>query len=332
MARAIRTYHVTPADELRELLADSEKRIANLRGSGAEAAELLLDLDRIDELWPELEARGMDLRPEAGRWETIQAQLRRSGPQLLREVWTVGGLDQLRSRKHPGESEVSWWWRLDDLVRQDTTARIRRTALVVSSVVIIAVAAWFAFRFLFPVDPQVQAALSAQSAGEQKIMNGGDFEGALVDFKAAAQAQPDDPEGWIRVAATYEMLGDMEAAQENFDKARALSPNEHSFFIARAGIYLAFLMLDQAFADVQAVLATDTDNPVAYYYLGSIYEGQGKIEDAIDALQKASEYASESNQSELVALARYRMAMLMQTAGMGGLRGEMPTPTATPGS
>jgi len=325
---------MTPADELRELLARSEKRIANLRGSGADASELLLDMDRIDELWPELEARGVDLRPEAGRWDTIQAQVRRSGPTLLRELWAAGGLDQLRTRQHAGETELAWWWRLDGLVRRDTTLRIRRTALTLAAIAVVAGAIWAAFRIFLPVDPQVQAAISAQTAGEQKIMNGEDFAGALEDFRVAAEHTPNDPDVWLRLGVTYEKLGNAAAAQENFDKGLRLSKDENNFHLSRAAIYLVFAMYDPAIADVQAVMDKDPKNAIAYYYLGSAYEGQGRIEDAIDALEKASDYATASNSSELVALARYRMGMLLQSAGMSSLRGDggTPTPTATPGS
>ncbi|MEJ5200478.1 MAG: hypothetical protein WHX53_16280, partial [Anaerolineae bacterium] len=68
MARAIRDEHLTPADELRELLTRCEKQLPNLKGSREQAAELLFQMDRIAELWPQVEALGADLRPEAGRW------------------------------------------------------------------------------------------------------------------------------------------------------------------------------------------------------------------------------------------------------------------------
>jgi len=330
MARTILQSQMTPADELRELLGRVEKRLANLRGSGEGAVELLLDLDRIDELWPELEAQGVDLRAEAGRWDTIQAQARRSGPRLLRELWAVGGLDQLRKREHGAEAALSWWWRLDALVRQDSIARWRRSLVTLGVIALVGVAIWLLLRIFFPVDPQVQAAFAAQSAGEQKILNSGDYAGALADFQAAAQHTPNEPEAWIRIGAVLEKLGETQAAQENYDRARGLSQDEKSFHLARAGIYLGLLMYDEAFTDTQAVLAEEPRNAVAWYYLGSVYEGQGKLEPALDALEKTSEYATESDQTELVALARYRMAMLMQQVGLGDMRGPQPTLTATP--
>jgi len=86
MARSLQSGQVTPADELRELLSTSEKLVASVRGSGAGVLVLLENMDRLSELWPELEAAGVDLRPEAGRWETLQATVRRNGRRLVREL------------------------------------------------------------------------------------------------------------------------------------------------------------------------------------------------------------------------------------------------------
>jgi tetratricopeptide (TPR) repeat protein len=342
MARSIRTDHMTPADELRELLASSEKRLANLKGSGEGAVELLLDLDRIDELWPQLEAQGMDLRPEAGRWETIQAQLRKNGAQLLRELIAAGGFDAVRRKYHPeyGQPQlpeqpgqgVSWWWDMDAVVRQDRVQRLKRTGIAVGVVGIIALAVALIFRYAFPVDPAAQAAMRSQSAGEQKIMGSADFQGALADFQQALQSTPNDPDAWLRVGAVQQKLGDTQAAEASFAKAASLYDNENKLLLARAAIYIGFLMIDEAQVDLDKVLVSDPNNAVAHYYMGSVWESRGDAEKAIAELQKASDLASEGNQAELIALARYRMGMLMQAMQVRGPDTTTPTPSPTPGS
>ncbi len=47
MAKALKSEKITPADEVRILLAESEKMVVSLRGRGAGAKELLENLDRI---------------------------------------------------------------------------------------------------------------------------------------------------------------------------------------------------------------------------------------------------------------------------------------------
>ena len=86
MAQTVKTGQVTPADELRESLAFSEKRVADVFGGGDNALALLKELDRIAALWPVLEAQGMDLRPEAGRWETLQATVNRRAGAIVSDL------------------------------------------------------------------------------------------------------------------------------------------------------------------------------------------------------------------------------------------------------
>ncbi len=335
MARAIRTsqmtpaaeLRVTPADELRELLGRVEKRLANLRGSGQEAAELLLDLDRIDELWPELEAQGVDLRPEAGRWDTIQAQLRRNGPRVLRELWAAGGLDQLRARQHGAATGLAWWWQLDDLVRQESIIRRRRTLVTLGVVAMVAVGAWLLLRTLFPVDPQVQAALSARLRASRRSSTTATTQGRWRTSRRRLSIRP-----------TIRMYG---SASVRCWRSWAIRGPRRRTMTVRSGSASArvssgarrhlpgLFMYDEACADTRRSWPRSRRTQSRWYYLGSVYEGQGKLELAVDALRKRP-CASESNQSGLVALARYRMAMLMQQVGLGDMREPEPTVTATP--
>ena len=207
MARALRYEQMTPADELRERLAACEKGIANLRGSGTRARALLEDMDRIGELWPVLEAAGLDLRPEAGRWETIQASVKRVARRLLKELRASGGLATVRAEQHP-DGQCAWWWRLDEAVAQDSKRRALRTSLTVATIIVAVLAAYFLFRLLFPVDPNLKAAMDLQSAGEMKIQKAGDFAGALADFRSATSFLPNDAETWLRLGVAQEVVGD----------------------------------------------------------------------------------------------------------------------------
>jgi hypothetical protein len=119
MARAIQDGRVTPADELRELLAECEKLLANLRGHGSNSLNLLRHMDRIAALLPELEGGGADLRSEAGRWEMLQSAVRTNKARIVRQLRGVGGLPALRAEAHPDGRE-QWWWRLDQEVASQT--------------------------------------------------------------------------------------------------------------------------------------------------------------------------------------------------------------------
>ncbi len=326
MAQAIKAENVTPADELRGVLALAENRVSNLRGSGAAALDLLRAMDRISELWPELEAQGVDLRPELGRWETLRAVLQRRGADLVREMQAVGGLPAARAQQ-PAGAQAAWWWRLDEQVRRQRRRRLVRTGAILAGAAAAVVALYFLlFRVLFPVDPNLVAALNAQTAAEQKIGSEGDYAGALVDFRRAAELQPEDAGAWLRVGCTLLKLGDAAAAEENFGRARALLADDAALRLARAPICMLVGLPDQAEADLQAVIAADPKSALAYYHLAAVYEERDALPEAIAALERAAELADAGGQDQLVPLARYRAGLLMQQMTNWSLTAPTPTP------
>lgn len=325
MARAIPQEPITPADELRVLLTESEKQVVNLRHSGERALGLLQNLDRLAELWPQLEAQGVDLKPEAGRWETLQATVQKNAPALLAELRAVGGLPAARAARHP-DGGAAWWWNLAEAARSKARRRQVRTAAIVVGVAVVAVALVLALRALFPVDPAVEAARGYQNAGQRKIDEQGDYAGALADFEAAANTLPSDVENWIRLGCVQQKLGDEAAAAESFGEARSLLRSDVELRLLRATVFTDFLMLAEAQADLDAVLAVEPDNPLAYYYLATVYETRGQDQEAITALGRASELAEQAKQAELSVMARYRIGVLMQRAQVQGAISGTPTP------
>ena len=328
MARALRIEQVTPADELRDRLAASEKLIANVFGSGAGALNLLENLDRLSQLWPELEAGGVDLRPEAGRWETLLAGVRRKDRQLVRELRQLGGLRALAATHHP-DGHAEWWWRLDEMVAEDARRRVLRTGLIAAAVLIVGAALYFLLRVLFPVDPNVQAAMERQAAGDLKIQQSGDFAGARVDFQTAAERLPGDADNWLRLGVVQDKLGEQAGMAESFRRARALFPNESDFEVSRGQTYFILGMWDEAKQAIEAALAADPANAMGYYVLASVEEARGHASEAVDALQRAADLAEAQNQAQLTALARYRMGMMMQQV-QAQMAVATPVPTPTP--
>ena len=329
MARALRYEQLTPADELRERLTACEKELANLRGSGAGARVLLEDMDRISALWPVLEAAGLDLRPEAGRWETVQAALKRNARRLLKELRTSGGLAAVRLQQHP-DGQCGWWWRLDEAIARENKGRAVRTSLTVATIIVAVLAAYFLFRLLFPVDPNLKAAMDLQSAGEMTIQNSGDFAGALADFRSATSFLPNDAETWLRLGVAQEVVGDQTGMNESYQRARALTTSDSDFQFTRASVYFTLGLLDKAEADAQASVAAAPENPYGYYLLSSIYETLGQGQKALAVLQRAIDLAETQQQTELSAMARYRMAIMMQQVQQQGFNAAVATDTPTP--
>lgn len=326
MAQAIKAVQVTRADELRELLILSEKRVVNAHGSGADVLALLQGLDRISELWPELEAQGVDLRPEAGRWETLQAAIQRNAPRLVAAAQAVGGLPAARAQHHP-DDEAAWWWFLAEQVRKQRARSLTRTGLIVGGVAVVAILLYvLIFRVLFPVDPAFIAAVEAQNAGEAKLAAQSDYAGALVDFRRASELRPGDPEAWLQVGCVLLKLEDPAAAQENFRRAEVLMADPPAYLLARASICLQVGVPDVAEADLRAVIASDPENAQAYYQLATIFEARGAINEALAALERVSVLAERHEDTELMAMTRVRMGLLMQQMVGGDVPAATPTP------
>ncbi len=215
MARPLPVQLATPADELRELLKTAETQAANLPNSGPRALDLLLNLDRLAELWPQIEAAGADLRPEAGRWETVLAVVRQKAPVLVGELRSSGGLPGLRAVHHP-DGQAAWWWHLAETTQRQTRRRWLMAAGVALAVLAVVSVALFALNRLFPVDPRLREALSRQSAGQQKLEREGDYAAAAVEFERVVELMPDEPENWLYLAVAREHLGESAAAQQAF--------------------------------------------------------------------------------------------------------------------
>lgn len=324
MAQTVQAGQVTRADELRELLTIAEKRVANVWGTGDSALSLLRELDSIAALWPVLENQGMDLRPEAGRWETLRAAVDRRAADVVADLRALGGMDKVRLEIHPEGTDAPWW-QLDRVVSANRRQRIRRTGLILGGLAVFLAVLYVGLRLLFPVDPKVAEAGRRIGAGDQLIQGQADFVGALAEFEEAAELTPDDPETLLRVGVVREKVGTA-TAEEMYARARSLMPDDVVFRQMRASVYLTFGMLEQADRDLQVALAAKPEDPITWYELASVYELRGQIGDAIDALEKTDLYATEADLVEMSATARFRRGMLMQQAGIR----EQPQLTATP--
>jgi tetratricopeptide (TPR) repeat protein len=305
MAKALKSERITPADEVRILLSESEKMVVSLRGRGADAKELLEDLDRIAILWPELEAAGMDLRPEEGRWETLQASLRAHGWTLLRELDAAGGLAAVR-REEYGDAQAPEWWYLDEELSAQRRKKVSRALITAAGIVGAVLLVYFIFTRLFPADPNIQAAASAIISGQQKALDA-DLEGALADYQKAASLTPDDPEPLAWVAVLEARLG-------------------HSDDNLRSQVFSQIGLNEDAMKEAEAALALDPKSPEAEFALASAYENMGQLDKAVEHMQLASDYADARGKTELTVIARYRLALLLQQFSVTGPLEVTPTP------
>jgi len=319
MVKALPEEKITPADELRGVLSECERAVGELRGSGKAALTLLHGLDRLAELWPQLEASGVDLRPERARLTTLEGQLRRKAGTLLRELQASGGLAKARQAVQPDRSH--WWWYLDEELRAARRRNVRRALLGFAIIAVLAVGALGLYqRFLAP-DPVTLRVQELQTEGEE-LASQGEYATALARFEEALTLRPDDPELYLWQGVLYEASGQREEAAKAFEAARTLFGQATAFHFARGFIYARLQQVEKIEAEAQAILAIDPHSPQGHFLLGNVYELRGEVPKALASYEQASELALERDETELAALAKVRMAFLLQQGML---------PTLTPG-
>jgi tetratricopeptide (TPR) repeat protein len=303
---------LTPADNLRETLRQCELKTVALKGSGAEAIGLLKLMDKAQSLFDQLETKGIDLRAERSRWETIERQLCSRAALLVREIQTAGGLAQLRETTEPTPDR--WWWFLDEEVRHRRQQAFKRTAVRgIAGLLILVIAGLLYQHFLAP-DPLTKHALLLTERAEQAIQEG-DLEEAVAEYEALRELTPDDLEVFLHLGVLYETLErDTDAAQA-YARAHALLDSQEDLFLRWGMIYLDVGQWESARARAEAALVLNPESAQGYFILASSYEAQGQITEAVDALQQAAELAYAQGDDTLYVLIKLRLGTLMGGSG-----------------
>lgn len=319
MAHDIRRDIGTPAEDLRRLLGQAERLLPDLRSHPEATPELLVTLDQIAALFGELEAQGMDLRPERGRWEGLQRAVHNRIGFVVRSVpdWDT-------ARQHAQATPDRPWWYLDQTLaaaRRRNRQRLILTAVAAVALLALAIVVW---RVLFPVDPAVAAAQRAMEIAQRHIRLQ-EWEAAYTSYEEAAQATPNDAVPFIWLGVVKEQLGDSQAAADHFMQAAGLSADAVRYHVEKSFAYNQIGQYVQAEAEARAALAVDPNSPHAHYVLAGALEQQNQIEAALEEFDIASQLA-EPIDANLSALARIRLATLLQAAPFR----EMTEPTTVP--
>lgn len=302
---------LNPADELREMLNSLAERQRGIKSlSQSEALTLLGDMDMVKNLFDHLEATGMDLLPERGRFDTIQATVERSSTKLLKAIGGETALAEHRPVPAPDRRE-RWWWYVDDIVtvwRKRLFKRLAVTAAIILSILGLVV---LAFNTILAPSPEAIARIEAETDAFN-AMAAGNYADALTALDTGLAVVPDDPDLLVIKGVTYEFLGEDVQAAESFERAKS-QLDEVTFHIGRGQIYLRTDQNEKAEAETRAALEINNNLAVAWLLLGQSLEAQGRNFEAMPVYQKAGDIALENGDNEVVVLAR------MALSRVGGL-------------
>jgi cytochrome c-type biogenesis protein CcmH/NrfG len=292
-------------DKLEALLGKLGK--SNLGPSGA--MEIPVLLDGTSDVLREILQEGQPPKEEITRLEDIDTQLHKKASLFVKAVGGPAVLASARQERHPGPER--WWWFLDQVVAEERRLSNLRKARNFAIAAVILLVLWLVYRLFLAPSPEEQAKLSHQD-NAQALVSQGNMEGALAETEKALTYAPADPELLVTKGVLQKALGRTTEADATFQQAESIIGNRKDFLLRRAQMYSSTGQMDASIADSQEVLKIDPSSPEAYMLLGQVYEIQEKFPEAIDAYEKSSKLADAQNRADMVALARMRMAVLMQ--------------------
>lgn len=308
MAHAIESRATSPANELRDRLDQAERQVVTL--TGANVANFLLLLDQIEQMFSDLAPTQTDLRPEAGRWESLLNRLNSQPGPVVRAATQAGGLAQLRAQHPPA---ASFWWTLDAEVARRRTQAIKRAVVTIGTVVgLVALLLW-GVNFFFPPDPAAVLITNATSKTQQLILEQKWAE-ALGEIQTARQTLPQEPELLIWEGVLLEQLGQIDQAQTVLAQAQQqVADRPLAYWIELGNIRLQVGNLAGAEQAAQQGMTLAPDDPQANFLVGNIAEAKGEIFKAIEVFSRTFALAENDN-PQLAVIARVRMGNLMQRA------------------
>ncbi len=298
------------AESINSLLDKIESLLGRMGpGSGRQAVDLLLLMDEVSARIEEQEGRGAALLAEKAQFASIQARVKKDAAQLLREVGGANGLQAERSRHNGAES--AWWWRLEKVVAEANSGRIRRVLKIFGIVALVVGVLAGVYWFFLQPDPIDIARMNAREKA-QAVVREGNLDEALLIIDDGLKVAADDPQLIVLRGVLLEKSGRMEDAELAFGKAQLLMNDPAVFHFARAEAYLGFDWVDDAVGAAEEGVAEDPDSANGFLILGQCLQTQGNAGRAREAYQEAIRLAELSGEAEIAAQASVLMAYLPQ--------------------
>jgi tetratricopeptide (TPR) repeat protein len=287
-----------------------------------QAYSLLNGLDeaynRLQELEPETQSRMV----AETQFESIVAQITREAGQFVRDLGGAAAMQSARERRQPPASHK--WWFLDQHVADQRRTALRRAMTIGGIVLVLLIGFIIVYQSFLAPDPQVAAVYSHQQQAQDFLMNG-NMDMALEEVNAGLAISPRDPTLLITRGVILEKLGRGDEAQQAFATAEKEIATREEYLTTRSQAYLMNNQPEKALADAQQASQANPDYAQAYLMAGQAYEILRNYPNAMDTYEKAFTAAEKSEQLELAAITRTRMAMLLQM-----MNAQMPLQEVTP--
>jgi tetratricopeptide (TPR) repeat protein len=264
---------------------------------------LLRLLDQGADELESLEQRGLDLRAERGRFETVLNQLRRRERALVTQVGSE------MSAQRP--SNARWWWYLNDKVAADRKRSFKRVVGITLLALILLSLGYLGYNRFIALPPHARQASAHFFEGEAAV-NQGDLTHAIGEFEKAVELDPTRYEAYLWLGVLYATTGKPEKADHSFEKVQAHRGSGPEFLLQRGLLYLVLNDLDAANQDATAAIELAPGRPEGFFLKGNVAEQDGDLELALEGFQQASDLAESTGQVMLQAISRVRTAGILE--------------------
>ncbi len=302
---------LSPADELREIINSLEERQLSVKSMDSTQVLILLrDLDQVYTFFKQAEATDLNLLSEQGRFETVQARLKKAVRPLLR---ALGGPDALaQHRPTPAPSRQQWWWYINKMVAQQQRSLQRRLLTLAVIVLLLVGGIVLVFNTILAPSPEVVVRIQAENEAYSQLETG-NYRAALAIIDAGLAKAPGDSNLMIFKGVLHEALGEEAEAAQIFSQAQAGLENPLTFYFNKGRLELRLNQPDKTEQDARTAIAIDENSTHAWLLLGQALELQDKKLEAISAYEKAGQLGLENGDSQAVVLARMALGRLLSS-------------------
>ncbi|MDX9954347.1 MAG: hypothetical protein RBT75_09640 [Anaerolineae bacterium] len=300
----------TPAEALRVLLETLEQRVGSLaRADTAAALEIPALFDQAAALLAQLQARGVELPAEQGRFESLSAQYRGKAALFLKRIGGAAVLAEQRAARQP--EPAAWWWSVDLALAAQRKAALRRQLRWASgALALLALAGLIYTRFFAPTP--VERALYRYQFTAADLAGAGEVAAALEQVEQALALDPGNPEFLTMKGVFLEALADP-AAEAAHRAAEQAHGDSESYLIMRGQLEVQLERWEAVQGTAEALLATRADSAFAYLYRGMAEEALGNPAQARADYERAGELAQAQQLHEIYVTARTLLANSMQS-------------------
>ncbi len=120
----------------------------------------------------------------------------------------------------------------------------------------------------------------------QQLLVADDTEGAIKEYEAAIEKDPESAFLEMDLAALYQRKGDVKQALAHAEKTLRLNPKQQEAYFLLASLHVGLNQLEEATREYERILTLDPENREARLFLATLYAQQRQFPKAIRTVQE----------------------------------------------